>query len=130
MTIEDRVRRVLADAVAEEPPPRGAPLDYALGRRRSRPVLAGAVAVLVVLGLVVAVAAVRGSDRPATGPTATTTVPATDSAMKKLGKSYEHHVYEGAGHGFLRGQEQADGYVCRVLARARPDPATGSGPAI
>jgi hypothetical protein len=77
MTIEDRVRRVLADAVADEPPLRGAPLDYALGRRRSRPVLAGAVAVLVVLALVVAVAVVRGSDRPATGPTATTTVPAT-----------------------------------------------------
>jgi hypothetical protein len=77
MTIEDRVRQLLADAVANEPPPRGTPLDHALGRRRPRPVLAGAVAVLVVLALVVAVAAVRGTDRPATGPTATTTVPAT-----------------------------------------------------
>jgi carboxymethylenebutenolidase len=33
------------------------------------------------------------------------TIPATDSAMKRLGKSYEFHIYDGAGHGFLRGQE-------------------------
>lgn len=32
------------------------------------------------------------------------TIPATDSTMKALGKSYEHHTFEGAGHGFLRGQ--------------------------
>jgi dienelactone hydrolase len=25
--------------------------------------------------------------------------------MKKLGKSYEYHIYDGAGHGFLRGQD-------------------------
>lgn len=35
----------------------------------------------------------------------TSTVPATDSAMKKLGKSYEYQVFDGAGHGFLSGQE-------------------------
>jgi len=39
----------------------------------------------------------------------TATVPATDSAMKRLGKSYEFHIYDGAGHGFLRAQEQSDG---------------------
>ena len=33
------------------------------------------------------------------------TIPATDSAMKKLGKSYEYHIFDGAGHGFLRGQD-------------------------
>ena len=77
MTIEDRVRQLLADAVADEPAPRGAPLDYALGRRRPRLALAGAVVVLIVLGLVVAVASVRGPDQPSTGPTATTTVPTT-----------------------------------------------------
>jgi carboxymethylenebutenolidase len=33
------------------------------------------------------------------------TIPATDSTMKKLGKSYEYHIFEGAGHGFLSGQE-------------------------
>jgi len=37
----------------------------------------------------------------------TSTVPATDTAMKKLGKSYESFVFEGAGHGFLRGQDQS-----------------------
>ena len=33
------------------------------------------------------------------------TIPSTDSTMKRLGKSYEFHIFEGAGHGFLRGQE-------------------------
>jgi carboxymethylenebutenolidase len=33
-------------------------------------------------------------------------IPATDSTMKKLNKSYEFHIFEGAGHGFLRGQDQ------------------------
>jgi carboxymethylenebutenolidase len=33
------------------------------------------------------------------------TIPATDSTMKALGKSYEYHIFDGAGHGFLRGQE-------------------------
>ena len=31
MTIEDRVRRVLADAVADEPPPRGLPSGWPSG---------------------------------------------------------------------------------------------------
>lgn len=35
------------------------------------------------------------------------TIPATDSTMKALGKSYEHHIFEGAGHGFLRGQDNS-----------------------
>ncbi len=30
------------------------------------------------------------------------TVPATDSAMQTLGKSYQHHTYSGTGHGFLK----------------------------
>lgn len=33
------------------------------------------------------------------------TIPATDSTMKALGKSYEYHIFDGAGHGFLRAQE-------------------------
>ena len=37
------------------------------------------------------------------------TVPATEAAMKKLGKSYEIHTYEGAGHGFMFAQGGADG---------------------
>jgi carboxymethylenebutenolidase len=32
-------------------------------------------------------------------------IPAADSAMKRLGKSYEWHIFDGAGHGFLRAQE-------------------------
>jgi carboxymethylenebutenolidase len=44
------------------------------------------------------------------------TVPPTDSAMKALGKSYEHHTFPGAGHGFLR---QQDGQAGANLAAAR-----------
>jgi carboxymethylenebutenolidase len=33
------------------------------------------------------------------------TIPATDSTMKRLGKGYEYHIFEGAGHGFLRAQD-------------------------
>ena len=36
------------------------------------------------------------------------TIPGTDSTMKKLGKSYEYHIFDGAGHGFLRGQENSE----------------------
>ena len=36
------------------------------------------------------------------------TIPATDSTMKQLGKSYEHHIFDGAGHGFLRAQEGSE----------------------
>jgi dienelactone hydrolase len=28
------------------------------------------------------------------------TIPGADSAMKRLGKSYEYHIFDGAGHGF------------------------------
>ena len=35
------------------------------------------------------------------------TVPATDSTMKRLGKAYEFAIFDGAGHGFLRGQDQS-----------------------
>jgi carboxymethylenebutenolidase len=44
------------------------------------------------------------------------TVPPTDSAMKALGKSFEHHTFPGAGHGFLR---QQDGQGGANLAAAR-----------
>jgi hypothetical protein len=71
MTIEDRVRQVLNDAVADEPPLRGAPLQVASRRRRRRQVLAGVLAVVLVLAAVVALAAVRGRQRP---------VPTTDPA--------------------------------------------------
>jgi hypothetical protein len=63
MTIEDRVRRLLTDAVATEPPPRTAPFPP-VRRRRRGPVLTGAVALLLVLAAVVGLAAVRGRPRP------------------------------------------------------------------
>ena len=50
----------------------------------------------------------------------TTTVPATDSAMKRANKSYEYHVYDGAGHGFLRGQDQNDGANLKATQDAWP----------
>jgi hypothetical protein len=77
MTIEDRVRRVLTDAVATEPPPRGAPLQVALRRRRRRPVLVGAVAVVLVLAAVVGLAAVRDRNGPRPVMPADTTAPPT-----------------------------------------------------
>lgn len=33
------------------------------------------------------------------------TILATDSTMKQLGKFYEYHIFDGAGHGFLRAQD-------------------------
>src|SRR5207245_4232634 len=37
------------------------------------------------------------------------TVPPAETEMKRLGKSYETHTYDGAGHGFLRAQTGRDG---------------------
>jgi len=37
------------------------------------------------------------------------TIPPADSAMHAFGKIYEHHVYAGATHGFLRAQGDASG---------------------
>jgi carboxymethylenebutenolidase len=36
------------------------------------------------------------------------TIPMADSTMKRLGKSYEYQILDGAGHGFLRGQENSE----------------------
>jgi carboxymethylenebutenolidase len=44
------------------------------------------------------------------------TVPPADSAMRALGKTFEHHSFPGAGHGFLR---QQDGQAGANLAAAR-----------
>jgi carboxymethylenebutenolidase len=44
------------------------------------------------------------------------TIPATDSSMKRLGKSYEFHIFEGAGHGFLRGQDQSPANLAAAQA--------------
>lgn len=37
------------------------------------------------------------------------TVPGTDSAMRQLHKTYDYKIYAGAGHGFLRAQEDMAG---------------------
>jgi hypothetical protein len=77
MTIEDRVRRVLTDAVADEPPLHGAPLQVALRRRRRRPMLAGAVAVVLVLAAMIGVVAVRRPSRVVPAAPTLTTLPTT-----------------------------------------------------
>ena len=48
------------------------------------------------------------------------TVPGTEAAMKKLGKSYEIHTYEGAGHGFMFGQGGAGGANLKAAQESWP----------
>jgi carboxymethylenebutenolidase len=48
------------------------------------------------------------------------TVPGTEAAMKKLGKSYEVHTYEGAGHGFMFGQAGAGGANLKAAQESWP----------
>lgn len=48
------------------------------------------------------------------------TIPAAEEAMERLGKSYTTHVYEGAGHGFLRQQEEREGANRRAAEQAWP----------
>jgi carboxymethylenebutenolidase len=50
----------------------------------------------------------------------TSTVKPTEEAMKKLGKTYEAHVYDGAGHGFLRDQPGRDGANMKASEQAWP----------
>ncbi len=48
----------------------------------------------------------------------TATVPATEAAMQKLGKTYEPVVYAGAGHGFMRlGEDPGNTNPANVSAR-------------
>ena len=46
------------------------------------------------------------------------TVPGTDSALKALGRTYEHTIFAGAAHGFLRAQTQTDGSIMQANADA------------
>jgi len=48
------------------------------------------------------------------------TVPATQEAMKKLGKSYEVHTFEGAGHGFMFAQAGANGANLKAAQESWP----------
>ena len=49
------------------------------------------------------------------------TIPATDSTMRRHGKAYEYHIFEGAGHGFLRAQ---DGHAANAAASRQAWPKT------
>ena len=48
------------------------------------------------------------------------TIPPAEAEMKKLGKTYEPHLYDGAGHGFLRAQEDRDGANLKATRQAWP----------
>ena len=50
----------------------------------------------------------------------TATVAPTEAAMKKAGKAYEPHVYDGAGHGFLRQQTGKEGANLKATRAAWP----------
>lgn len=50
----------------------------------------------------------------------TATVEPTTAEMKRLGKTYEPHIYEGAGHGFLRAQSGKDGANLKATQQAWP----------
>lgn len=48
------------------------------------------------------------------------TVGPAGEEMKKLGKSYEPHLFDGAGHGFLRAQDDRDGANLKATQAAWP----------
>ncbi len=48
------------------------------------------------------------------------TIEPAKAEMKKAGKSYEPNIYEGAGHGFLRAQEDRDGANLKATQQAWP----------
>jgi carboxymethylenebutenolidase len=48
------------------------------------------------------------------------TIPVTEAAMKKLGKAYETHVFEGAGHGFVFSQAGQNGANLKATQDAWP----------
>ena len=48
------------------------------------------------------------------------TIPAADTAMRALGRIYEHFAYGGAGHGFLRQQSGMDGANLAAARAAWP----------
>jgi carboxymethylenebutenolidase len=50
----------------------------------------------------------------------TATVAPTTEKMKALGKVYEPHVYDGAGHGFVRAQDQRNGANLKATQQGWP----------
>ncbi len=49
------------------------------------------------------------------------TIPDAETEMKRLGKSYQPEIYDGAGHGFLRAQAARDGANLRATQKAWPE---------
>lgn len=54
----------------------------------------------------------------------TSTVKPTEAQMKQLGKSYAPHVFDGAGHGFLRAQDGQNGANQKAADEAWPETIT------
>jgi carboxymethylenebutenolidase len=50
----------------------------------------------------------------------TSTVPAAEAAMKKLGKRYEYEIFEGAGHAFFRAQDGQAGSNLKATQKGWP----------
>lgn len=48
------------------------------------------------------------------------TIPPADSAMRVLNKTYTYHIYDNAGHGFLRQQDGRDGANLKAAEQAWP----------
>jgi carboxymethylenebutenolidase len=48
------------------------------------------------------------------------TIEPARAALKRLGRSYESHVYDGAGHGFLRQQSGREGANLAASRKAWP----------
>ena len=48
------------------------------------------------------------------------TIPPAEAEMKKLGKTFEAHINDGAGHGFLRAQTERDGANEKATRQAWP----------
>ena len=49
------------------------------------------------------------------------TIAPTDSAMRAMGKTYQPHIFAGAGHGFLRQQDGQSGANLEATRRAWPE---------
>jgi hypothetical protein len=75
MSIEDRVRRVLNEAVATEPPPERSPFEEVTRRRRRRPLVAATVALAILLVAAVAFTGIRVREERPVMPTPTIVPP-------------------------------------------------------
>jgi hypothetical protein len=82
MTMEERVRRMLAEAVAAEPAPSGAPFERAVRRGRRRPLRIAVTATALLLAAAVAVTGVRALGSKPALPVAPPAGPAVPPSWK------------------------------------------------